>query len=195
VPWLKELDVGWSSNKVFINAHGFKPTFPLTIKRLADAMGLNSEETIIGTSKPNSVSIEELEYLGVKRKMLEAGSKNELNSPVNITTREIKRRIMWSCFILDRYLSSGRSRRQMLAETLQIQLPCSDIDFQFCRNVKTEFLYPEADFAQDDYTAITGQSVQVGNSSILAYYIRLVEIWGRFSKWSCAGGRRSSLES
>ncbi len=158
-------------------------------------MGLSSEETIADTSKPNSVSLEELKLLGVKRKMLEAGPKHELHASISITTREIKRRIMWSCFVLDRYLSSGHSRPQMIAETLHIQLPCSDVDFQFCRNVKTEFLYPNADFPQNDCTAIARHSAQVASSSILSSYIRLVEIWGRFSKWSCAGGRRSILEA
>jgi hypothetical protein len=164
-------------------------------ERLAYAMGLSSEETHANMNKPNSVSKKELELLGVKQKMLEAGSKLESHASVNITTREIKRRIMWSCFILDRYLASGRSRPQMIAETLHIQLPCSDVDFQFCRNVKTEFLYPDADVLQDDDRAITGQLAQVGSSSILSIYIRLVEIWGRFSKWSCAGGRRSIFAS
>lgn len=158
-------------------------------------MGLSSEETHASIGKPTSVSKKELELLGVKQKMLEAGPKPESHAAVNTTTREIKRRIMWSCFILDRYLSSGRSRPQMNAETLHIQLPCSDVDFQFCRNVKTEFLYPEADVLQDDDTVINEQFAQVGSSSILSIYIRLVEIWGRFSKWSCAGGRRSIFAS
>jgi hypothetical protein len=157
-------------------------------------MGLSSEEAHANISKPNSVSVEELERLGVKRKMLEAGPKLESHASVSTTTREIKRRIMWSCFILDRYLSSGRRRPQMIAETLHIQLPCSDMDFQFCRNVKTEFLYPDADFPQDDDTVVAGQFAPVRSSSILSIYIRLVEIWGRFSKWSCAGGRRSILD-
>jgi len=156
--------------------------------RLAYAMGLSSEEAYANIDKPNSVSRKELQLLGAKQKMLEAGPKFE---SLNTTTREIKRRIMWSCFILDRYLSSGHSRPQMIAETLHIQLPCSDVDFQFCRNVKTEFLYPDTGVPQDDDTAITGQFAQAGSSSILSIYIRLVEIWGRFSKWSCAGGRRS----
>jgi hypothetical protein len=158
--------------------------------RLAYAMGLSSEETYANIGKTNSVSRKEVQLLGAKQKILEAGPKLESHASVNTTTREIKRRIMWSCFILDRYLSSGHSRPQMIAETLHIQLPCSDVDFQFCRNVKTEFLYPDVDVPQDDDTAITGQFAQVGSSSILSIYIRLVEIWGRFSKWSCAGGRR-----
>lgn len=154
-------------------------------------MGLSSEETYANIGKPSSVSKEELELLGVKQKMPEAGPKPELHASVNTTTWEIKRRIMWSCFILDRYLSFGRSRPQMIAETLYIQLPCSDVDFQFCRNVKTEFLYPDADVPQDDDIVLARQFAQVGSTSILSIYIRLVEIWGRFSKWSCTGGRRS----
>jgi hypothetical protein len=161
---------------------------------MASAIGLKSEETIANITKADSVSVEELEHLGVKRRMIESKPKQESHTSFAITRQEIKRRIMWSCFILDRYMSSGRSREQMSAETLRIQLPCSDVDFQFRRNVKTEFLYPEADFVHDERTTSTGQSAKPGYISILGSYIRLVEIWGRISQWSCAGGRRSIFE-
>lgn len=157
---------------------------------MAYAMGLSSEEDPESVGRPDLVSSHEAERLGVKRKSLKAGSKPDTQEFIS---REIKRRTMWSCFILDRYLSSGRARPQMSIETLHIQVPCSEEDFRFGTNVKTEFLCPELDESEDNNTPNKGQSSQVNSSPVLSIYIRLVEIWGRFSKWSCAGGRRLAL--
>lgn len=152
-------------------------------------MGLSSEDDLAIVGNPNSVSVEEVERLGVKRKILKLGAKLDTEAFVS---REIKRRTMWSCFIIDRYLSSGRARPQMDVETLHVQLPCSADDFRLGTNVKTEFLRLGVEPPQED-NSLTGQLTQTGTGSDLSIYIRLVEIWGRFSKWSCAGGRRSDL--
>ncbi|KAL1382358.1 fungal-specific transcription factor domain-containing protein [Phyllosticta capitalensis] len=59
--------------------------------------------------------------------------------------QETKRRTFWSCFILDRYLSSGKYRPQMLnVRDLKIQLPCSERAFLFGEKVKTLMLGEEA---------------------------------------------------
>ncbi len=153
-------------------------------------MGLSSEEDLAIVGNPNSVSVEEVERLGVKRKILKPGAKLDAEAFVS---REIKRRTMWSCFIIDRYLSSGRARPQMDAETLHIQLPCSADDFRLGTNVKTEFLHPGVQPFQEDNGLRNEQLADVGVGSDLSIYIKLVEVWGRFSKWSCAGGRRSEI--
>lgn len=157
---------------------------------LAYAMGLSSEEDIAIVGNPNSVSSEEVERLGVKRKNIRPEAKLDSEAFVS---REVKRRTMWSCFIIDRYLSSGRARPQMDVKTLHIQLPCSADDFRLGTNVKTGFLHTSADTPQEDKSPINGHFAQIGADSPLSIYIRLVEIWGRFSKWSCAGGRRSGI--
>jgi hypothetical protein len=153
-------------------------------------MGLSSEEDLATVGNPNSVSVEEVERLGVKRKILTPGANLDTEAFV---CREIKRRTMWSCFIIDRYLSSGRARPQMDVETLHIQLPCSADDFRLGTNVKTEFLHLGGEPLQQDNGLRNRQFAPFGTDSDLSIYIRLVEIWGRFSKWSCAGGRRSDL--
>ncbi|KAK7535935.1 fungal-specific transcription factor domain-containing protein [Phyllosticta citribraziliensis] len=59
--------------------------------------------------------------------------------------QETKRRTFWSCFILDRFLSSGKYRPQMLnVSDLRIQLPCSERAFLFGEKVKTLMLGEEA---------------------------------------------------
>jgi len=55
--------------------------------------------------------------------------------------QEIRRRTFWSCFILDRYLSSGKHRPQMLRVCdLRLQLPSSDHAFLFGDKVRTPLL-------------------------------------------------------
>ncbi len=58
---------------------------------------------------------------------------------------EIRIRTFWSCFIMDRYLSSGQPSLQMFdVEKLRIRLPCSEIDFLSKRRVLTESFTAEA---------------------------------------------------
>lgn len=107
---------------------------------------------------------------------------------VNIN-REIKRRTVYSIFILDRYLASGRFRPQGLRiEDVEVQLPCSEEDFRFGTTVKTGLLKPETSpRIFDDVTPL--YSIPVDATMVLGLYIELVEIWGRASKWFCSGGR------
>jgi len=58
--------------------------------------------------------------------------------------QEVRRRTFWSCFIMDRYLSSGKYRPQMLhAKELRIQLPASERSFLFAEKVRTLMLGEE----------------------------------------------------
>ena len=60
--------------------------------------------------------------------------------------QEIRRRTFWSCFILDRYLSSGKHRPQMLrVSDLRLQLPSSDRAFLFGEKVRTPLLNENLD--------------------------------------------------
>jgi hypothetical protein len=150
-------------------------------------MGLSTEEQDPDDQgKTTSVSVDEAKKLGVSLKHVKP--RPVLDSQAFIA-REINRRTMWSCFILDRYLSSGRARPQMDVNSLSIQLPCSEEDFRFGTNVKTAFLKEGGELALYDESSYH-KRMQVDTSSVLSIYIRLVEIWGGFSKWSCAGGRR-----
>ncbi|KAH8588559.1 fungal-specific transcription factor domain-containing protein [Bisporella sp. PMI_857] len=92
---------------------------------------------------------------------------------------EVRRRTLWSCFIMDRTLSAGKHRASMISlNQLKVQLPCSDDQFLFDYNVRTSFL--------DKPVQPNGNS-----DGVLGWYIRLVEIFGRLSEWSFAGGRRT----
>ena len=95
--------------------------------------------------------------------------------------KETRRRTLWSCFIMDRMLSAGKYRPTMISvKQLKVQLPCSDDQFLFVRDVTTGFL--DTPLQSDD---------NANDDGVLSWYIRLVEIFGRFSEWSYAGGRRT----
>lgn len=99
--------------------------------------------------------------------------------------KEVRRRTLWSCFIMDRMLSAGKFRPTMMsAEKLRVQLPCSDDQFLFVHNVQTGFL-------NSDWLSDAARNAPVSEDGVLSRYIRLVEIFGRFSEWSYAGGRRT----
>ncbi|OBU00502.1 hypothetical protein VE01_01370 [Pseudogymnoascus verrucosus] len=148
---------------------------------MARTMGLMFEEDSRTSQKP--ALIEEARQLGVKLKVAEAGAAPDEQTLIQ---REIKRRTAYSCFILDRYQASGRYRPQIInIDDLHVQLPCSEEDFQFGVDVKTGSLKdtPRSPDSRDG-------SRTISSTNVLSIYIRLVEIWGRFSRWSCRGGRR-----
>ncbi|KAH6677932.1 fungal-specific transcription factor [Plectosphaerella plurivora] len=97
-----------------------------------------------------------------------------------IIEREVRRRTMFSCFILDRLMSCGRDRVSFLrSEDLLIQLPCTEEDFDLSRMVQTGFLNCDgpADFR------ITR------NPNLLSRFVQLIDLWGEVFKHSYAGGR------
>ena len=106
-------------------------------------------------------------------------------------TKEIRRRTLFSCFILDRYLSGGRDRALRIdVENLRVRLPGSDDAFVFGEKSETGFLQVKETGKILDGMRLVRQVHTGDDESVLSRYIRLVEIWGRFSKWSCLGGRR-----
>jgi hypothetical protein len=103
-----------------------------------------------------------------------------------IVDREIRRRTMFSCLILDRMLACGKERVSTIrSEDLQIQLPCSEVSFDLSEDVVTSFL------KSDDRGSRQGPAK---GDSVLGCFIRLVDIWGEISKFTFAGGRLSEKE-
>lgn len=139
--------------------------------RLAFSMGLAFEDDPDSRSLTSSAN---------------GGSKSLTSSREDsILLKEIRRRTLWSCFIMDRMLAAGKYRPTMMSvEKLRVQLPCSDRQFLFVSNVHTGYLNKDWDTPQ-------GQHGAGSEDGVLGRYIRLVEIFGRFSEWSYAGGRRT----
>ncbi|RKF77171.1 putative transcriptional regulatory protein PB1A11.04c [Golovinomyces cichoracearum] len=99
--------------------------------------------------------------------------------------KEVRRRTLWSCFIMDRMLSAGRNRPTMISiDNLAVQLPCSDDQFLFVSNGPTSFLSPKWMIPNEQY--ISSQ-----DEGVLSWYLRLVVIFGDLSEWVHAGGRKT----
>ncbi|KAF6798749.1 fungal specific transcription factor [Colletotrichum sojae] len=95
--------------------------------------------------------------------------------------REIRRRTMFSCLILDRLLSCGSERVSMVrSDDLQIQLPCTEHAFDLGRAVYTGFLRQTGE-----------ESDQAVDDSVLSRFVQLADFWGDITKYSFAGGRHT----
>jgi hypothetical protein len=114
-----------------------------TAIRAAQAMGLQYELDLDDEPMSRSLALSgEAERMGV-----ESSRKNSHAEKLGedaFIQQEIRRRTFWSCYIMDRYLSSGKYRPQMLhARELRIQLPASERSFLFAEKVRTLMLGEE----------------------------------------------------
>lgn len=109
--------------------------------RAAQSLGLQYEKDL--DDEPNSRSFAldfEAERMGIGQARSESkdAPSNEIDRNI---AQEIRRRTFWSCYIMDRYLSSGKYRPQMFfAPSLRTQLPASDRSFAFGERVRTLML-------------------------------------------------------
>ncbi|KFA49855.1 hypothetical protein S40293_01232 [Stachybotrys chartarum IBT 40293] len=95
-------------------------------------------------------------------------------------TKEVKRRTMFSCLVLDRMLASGYRRPSMMrSEDLMIQLPCTEMAFDLALDVHTGYLRPGS----------SKQPCLVTDDSVLRRFVQLADIWGEIAKYSISGGR------
>ncbi|KAF3156904.1 hypothetical protein TWF751_002528 [Orbilia oligospora] len=113
-------------------------------------------------------------------------------NPISFTDREIRRRLMWACFFMDRFNSSGTSRPQFLDEAdIHIQLPIKERMFITERPGLTEDVNGSVDQIE------TGgrdelRNVQA-NMGIAAFNVRVVTLWGRVMKYLNHGGKEKDV--
>ncbi|KAK1242626.1 hypothetical protein MKX08_005438 [Trichoderma sp. CBMAI-0020] len=103
--------------------------------------------------------------------------------------REIRRRVMWACFMMDRFNSSGTDRPLFIKEdTLKIPLPVAERHFQFDMPAQTEYLdgtVPNHELNDQGQTGVLPRD----NMGAAAYTIRSISIWGRIVTYLNQGGR------
>lgn len=187
--------------------------------RSAQAMGLQYEMDLDDEPMSRSMALGgEAERMGLDagRKSSSNGHKSEEDAFIQ---QEVRRRTFWSCYIMDRYLSSGKYRPQMLhASELRIQLPASERSFLFAEKVRTLMLGEEDHHVagRAEVQSHRQASVMLGNGDtpersmsdaptdddekarlevgadegLVSRYIKILEIYGKVVQWSCAGGRR-----
>ena len=116
------------------------------------------------------------------------GRKNDKKSELSFTDREIRRRTMWSCFLMDRFNSSG-TERPMFAdeETIKVQLPINESNFQMEIPGPTESLDGRV---PNPVSSDTGQLTDAkDNMGVAAYMVRIIALWGRVIKYLNMGGK------
>ncbi|KLU82519.1 hypothetical protein MAPG_01591, partial [Magnaporthiopsis poae ATCC 64411] len=145
--------------------------------RMAQALGLCFGDSA-HEAQPTPLPIQaEPQRHGGKHKRL---AHSDAAADELVTAREVGRRTMWSCFILDRMLSCGKERVSAIrSKDMKIRLPCSEMDFDFAEESPTGFLT-----TTEDERARKGY-----RDSLLGCFIKLVDIWGEISEYSFAGGR------
>lgn len=102
--------------------------------------------------------------------------------------REIRRRTMWACFLMDRFNSSGTDRPTFIKEeTIKIQLPIKEKYFQLDMPGPTEDLHGKVlhPVSADDGELADAKS----NMGVAAYMIRVIGLWGRIINYLNQGGK------
>ncbi|EFQ91713.1 hypothetical protein CFE70_007645 [Pyrenophora teres f. teres 0-1] len=108
--------------------------------------------------------------------------------PLTATDREIRRRTMWSCFLMDRFNSSGTDRPLFVHEQyIEVQLPVKEHLYVHEIPAPTESLEgtvpnpvpPDSGHLSDPRE----------NMGVAAYTIRLVCTWGKLIKYINLGGK------
>lgn len=107
---------------------------------------------------------------------------------LTFTDREIRRRTMWSCFLMDRFNSSGTDRPIFVGEQyIRAQLPIKEDFYQM------EITGPTEDLDGDVPNPVESGTGQISdakaNMGVAAYLIRLVSIWGSLIAYLNLGGR------
>ena len=107
---------------------------------------------------------------------------------LTFTDREIRRRTMWSCFLMDRFNSSGTERPIFVGQQyIRAQLPIKETYYQM------EITGPTEDLEGDVPNPVqegTGQLANAqDNMGITAYLIRLVAVWGKLIDYFNLGGK------
>ncbi|KAI0902216.1 zinc finger transcription factor 1 [Annulohypoxylon nitens] len=102
--------------------------------------------------------------------------------------REIRRRTMWACFLMDRFNSSGTDRPMFIKEeTVKIQLPIKEKLFQLDMPGPTEDLQGQV---PHPVPTDEGQlSDAKDNMGVAAYMVRAIALWGRIINFLNQGGK------
>ncbi|KAM3525219.1 hypothetical protein NHJ13051_004084 [Beauveria bassiana] len=111
-----------------------------------------------------------------------------LKVSLSFVDREIRRRIMWACFLMDRFTSSGTDRPMFISDdSLTIPLPVSERCFQLDMPAQTELLD-----GRPGPPAVEGQAADTdvrSNMGPSAFFIRGLALWGRIVTYYNHGGK------
>ncbi|KIX02001.1 uncharacterized protein Z518_07940 [Rhinocladiella mackenziei CBS 650.93] len=138
----------------------------------------------------------ELDHDPLGRNQIANSNDSNKNGPkppeLSFTDREIRRRTMWACYLMDTFNSSGTERPSFLNEDYyQIQLPIKESHFQMEVPGPTEDLYgnvPMSNKNSLDNNAEAAAEAKA-NMGVAAYVVRGVVLWKRIVKYLNLGGK------
>lgn len=114
------------------------------------------------------------------------------HTPLSFIDREIRRRTMWACFLMDRLNSSGTDRPTFInQDQLKIPLPIKEKYFQLDIPGPTENLSGKV--LQPISSAAGELSNAKENMGVAAYMIRAIALWGRIINYLNLGGKEDDL--
>ncbi|KAJ4320885.1 hypothetical protein N0V94_003184 [Neodidymelliopsis sp. IMI 364377] len=118
---------------------------------------------------------------------------NPEKKPLSATDREIRRRTMWSCFLMDRFNSSGTDRPLFVHEQyIEVQLPVKEHLYVHEIHAPTENLEGAV---PNPVPPDSGQLANPReNMGVTAYTVRLVCTWGKLIKYMNLGGKERESE-
>ncbi|KFY31132.1 hypothetical protein V493_01369, partial [Pseudogymnoascus sp. VKM F-4281 (FW-2241)] len=107
---------------------------------------------------------------------------------LSFVDREIRRRTMWACFLMDRFNSSGTDRPMFIKEeSIMVQLPIKEDLFQLDMEGPTEDMKGDVPFPS------AGGEGELSNArdnmGVAAFTIRAIALWGRIIIYYFQGGR------
>ncbi|MBE3112829.1 MAG: fungal specific transcription factor domain-containing protein [Acidobacteria bacterium] len=109
-------------------------------------------------------------------------------SELSFVDREIRRRTMWACFLMDRLNSSGTDRPMFVKEeTLKIPLPVKEQYFQLDMPAATETLQGDVMHPISDEDGQLADAKK--NMGVAAYMVRAIALWGRVINYLNQGGQ------
>ncbi len=106
---------------------------------------------------------------------------------LSFVDREIRRRTMWACFLMDRFNSSGTDRPMFIKEeTVRVQLPIKEKLFQLDMEGPTEDMAGNVPYPCEEEGELSNARENMG---VAAYIIRSIGLWGRIVIFHFQGGR------
>ncbi|KAF6830037.1 zinc finger transcription factor 1 [Colletotrichum plurivorum] len=110
------------------------------------------------------------------------------SSQLSFIDREIRRRTMWACFLMDRFNSSGTERPTFVREeTIEIPLPIKEKFFQLDMPAPTETLRGKV---PQPVSPGDGEQTDVKeNMGVAAHMIKTIALWGKIITYLNQGGK------